>query len=233
MIRLSKPNAEDVLKWFFRETKERSAVRLSNIGDLIFLQVPPHNLRCYLQGVLCYSIGCFDACIAVGSMATEFHLYGRMREAYRSQKRRDGTKEVSSEGESAKELLQKFKKGRATYGELIRLVRTNTTFEAVASELPEHEVIDAIRTAHLHKNIRKLRKLYQNDIKAIAAHVPEREQEKVKNHIARLEALNPEKKALEVLRRASKILAPTVNQDGHTLEFERFHQRLFAPLLRD
>jgi hypothetical protein len=235
MISLSGRESEDVLKWFFKETKERSAVRLHSVGGIIYSQVPDHPLRCYLQAVLCYSLGCFDACIAVVSMATEFHLRERMNENLwlrgRAATKQNDPRNPKQELRK-KELLRKMEEDRTTYGELIELARI---LKVLASELPGHEAINGIRSAYLHKSTEKLRKLHRKEIETIAGGAPESEQEGTKNHLARLYAeLYPEAKALEAMKRAGEILAPRINQDPSTFaKYERYHQSLFRPLLHE
>jgi len=236
MIRPSQAEAEDILKWFFKKTKRRSAVRLSSIGGVIYSQVPDHPLRCYIQAILCYCLGCFDASIAAASMATEFHLNERIRRTQQFQKEVAKTqmapRNPKRRGEVKEELLQKMQEGRATYGEQVRLARI---LKVLDSEWPEHEAINDIRTAYLHKSTEKLRKLHRKEIEAIAEAAPESEKEMVKNHLARLYAeLYPDEKALEAVKRAGDILAPRISQSRLTLEkFEQLHRRLFAPLLHD
>jgi hypothetical protein len=236
MISLSGREAEDVLKWFFKETKERSAVRLHSVGGIIYSQVPDHPLRCYLQAVLCYSLGCFDACIAVVSMATEFHLKERIKEDLwlrgRAVTKQNGPRNPKRQERRKKELLRKMEEDRTTYGELIELARI---LKVLASELPRHEAINGIRSAYLHKSAEKLRKLHRKEIETIAGGAPEPEQEGIKNHLARLYAeLYPKAKALEAVKRAGEILAPRINQDPSPFaKYERYHQSLFRPLLHE
>jgi hypothetical protein len=234
MIRPSKTEAEDILWWFFKETKKHSAVRLHTIGGIIYSQVPDHPLRCYLQALLCYSLGCFDACIAVASMATEFHLKERVRENLwlRGRAVTKNDPRNPKQERRKKELLRKVEKDRATYGELIDLARI---LNVPASELSEHEAINRIRSAYLHKSTKKLRKMHRKEIETIAEGAPEPEQEGIKNYLGRLYAeLYPDKKALEAVKKAGEILAPRINQDPSTYaKYERYHQSLFRPLLHE
>ena len=209
---------------------------MPSIGGIIYSQVPDHPLRCYLQAVLCYCLGCFDACIAVVSMATEFHLKERIREALWLRSiavtKQNEPRNPKRQERRKKELLRKMEEDRTTYGQLIVLARI---LEVLASELPEHEAINDIRSAYLHKSTEKLRKLRRKEIEAITAGAPEPEQKSMKNHLGRLYAeLYPDEKALEAVRRAGKILAPGINQDRSTFaKYERYHRRLVAPLLCD
>jgi hypothetical protein len=236
MISLSQREAEDIVKWFFKETKERSALRLHSIGGIIYSYVPDHPLRCYLQAVLCYSLGCFDACIAVVSMATEFHLKERVREASwltsKAVKKENDPRNPKQQEARKKELLGKMEEDRITYGELIDLARI---LKVLASELPGHEAINGIRSAYLHKSTRKLWKLHRKEIEAVARGAPKPEQEGIRNHLARLHAeLYPEQKALEAVRRAGEILAARIGQDPSTFtKYQRYHQSLFRPLLHE
>ena len=224
------------MKWFFKKTRKRSALRLYSMRGIIFSEVPDHPLRCYLQAVLCYSFGCFDACIAVISMATEFHLKDRIREALSfgdtAAIKLSASRNAKRQERRKRELLRKFEEDKTTYGEMIELARM---LNVLPSELPKHEAINGIRSAYLHKSTEKLRKLHRQEIEAIAARAPGPEQEGIRNHLARLYAeLYPGQKALESVKIARGILALRINQDPSTFtKYERYHQTLFRPLLHE
>lgn len=201
-IKLDEKDLERLLECFFQKGNQVFANRLHEIGDILYSSVPSPFFARYLQAVICYSLGFYDACIASACVAAESYLRFRMIGTILYQ-HDDRTGLADGElSEQEKDKLN-YLSQKATYGNLIEHVRTDERFTRLATELGDHESMNAIRTAYLHQNPEKLKMLHAAEIKSAGQNHP-----LIEGFLLSLRTYWPRKKALEALKTAKRVLAP-------------------------
>jgi hypothetical protein len=214
IIRLNQQESKKALGYFWKQSERLAPVRLSEIGDLVCPGlVTTLPLRLYLQSVVCYSLGLYDACIAAACMATEFSLCDKMKRIGSESHGLSDTIPIFFKSEDDKEAWEKeferdLGKIRAKpYGPLITLARTDPRFKSLAPILDDHQRMNKIRRAYLHQNPDNLRELFVDSVGENTKNVPPQYEKLAKGIALGIRRIQPSDQALAALRIAAKLLA--------------------------
>jgi hypothetical protein len=226
---LSEKESKKALEFFWKQAERLAATRLLEIGDLVCSETVTLLLKCYLESVICYSLGLFNACIAAACMATEFSLSRRIKEIVSESHGLSNTTPVVLLSENDLDAwnceLDKIRK--MPYGILIRLVRNDPRFESLVPTLADHEQIAKIRNAHLHDNPAKLRELCGDSVRETTRNVPSEYRKYAEGMATGLRRIYPSEQALEALRTAKKLMmSEALDQDSSLSSLEKFKRAL-------
>lgn len=236
MIRLSVDESKDALEWMLREGLEVFAQRLHETGQIIYSDTGGPYFDCYLQAVICYALGFYQACIAAASIAVEFYLRFRMANILMAPYFGSDTPWELEMPNDRKKLLNSL--NSREYGRLIELLRIDDSFKDLTVEVKNHEAMNRIRNAYLHTNIEKVRLVNEGRIKSrigkVTVHLfpdspaflsdPLLRRVAVADTLVSLQAYWPREPALEALQIASKLLRPASirNMNERITPLEKF-----------
>jgi hypothetical protein len=206
-IKLDKKDLEHLLESFFQKGNQVFADRLHEIGDILYSSVPSPFFSRYLEAVICYSLGFYDACIASACLAAEsylrFRMIGTITYQHHNRVGLVGDELSEQEKDELNYLGQK-----ATYGNLIERIRTHERFSGFVTELEDHESMNDIRTAYFHWNPEKLKMLHAAEIRSAMQNHPPWDWRLIEGIVLGLRTYWPREKALEALKIANRVLAP-------------------------
>jgi hypothetical protein len=225
MVVLNSNESKKALKRFFKKTLDKSASRLEDAGDIPVPMVRSLPLSCYYEAVLCYTLGCFSACIGVVSMATEFHLRGLMSSAIMDSVTIGRTNIINPvRYEQERKRLRSLD---TTYGKLIgKVERDPKMYGALVPTLDDHKAMVAIRNAHIHHNLRKLRETYHVESASELEDVPPEYRGMIMGTITALRSGRPKDQALAAVWTAGKILGTKKEDIPFKIGARRFNDEL-------
>jgi len=226
MVVLNSKESKKALKRFFKKTLNKSASRLEEVGDIPFPIVRSHPLSCYYEAVLCYTLGCFNACIGAASMASEHHLRNSMSSTIMDSITIGRTNLIDPvRYKQERKRLRSLHE--ATYGVLIgKVEHDHKVYRVLGSTLKDHKTMNAIRTAHIHQNPQKLYRTYRTDSTSHLESIPPEYRGMAVGIVTALRSGRPRDQALAAVLTAGKILGAKKEDIPHKIAVRRFNAEL-------